>query len=167
MKKILSLLIAFCCLISFTITTVASTSSEPRFLFVLQAKQGEIVKTASGAFKLILHKTDINHITAFTDRPFRIVKTITGEQLASYWGESNPKGEVKKSFGDVAPNAIIVLDSKVQPVQLTSMSIHGNTIVYALKEDDTPIHPIKGSHAAVFIDSIEAYPIQFNDVKPK
>lgn len=73
----------------------------PSFLFVIDAKQGEIKKDKNGQYHLILKKVDMNQVIMFSDRPQRIVKYITGKDLQTLW-----KGG-KNSFEKDPPNAVL------------------------------------------------------------
>ena len=73
----------------------------PSFLFVIDAKQGEIKKDTNGQFHLMFKHADMNHVIMFSDRPNRIVKTITGKDLQKLW----PVG--KNSFEKDPPNAVL------------------------------------------------------------
>ena len=64
-------------------TDIAKKAAE--FLYVIDAKQGEIKKDKNRQFHLVLEHADINHVIMFSDRPNRIVKYITGEKLQSLW----------------------------------------------------------------------------------
>ena len=73
----------------------------PSFMFVIDAKQGEIKKDKNGQYHLILQKVDMNQVIMFSDRPQRIVKYITGKDLQSLWKEG------KNSFEKDPPNAVL------------------------------------------------------------
>ncbi len=81
--------------------TTDKTKKAPSFLFVIDAKQGEITKDKNGQFHLVLKHADMNHVIMFSDRPNRIVKYIKGERLQSMWKEG------KDSFEKVPPNAVL------------------------------------------------------------
>ena len=69
------------------VTKVAPTAVAKKalsFLFVIQAKQGTI-ETKNGKTYLVLQHTDVNHVIMFSDRPNRIVKVITGNDLQKLW----------------------------------------------------------------------------------
>ena len=82
-------------------STTTVTKKAPSFLFVIDAKQGDITKDKNGQFHLELKHADMNHVIQFSDRPNRIVKYITGAKLQSLW----PEG--RDSFKKDPPNAVL------------------------------------------------------------
>ena len=115
------------------------------------AQQAQVEKTAKG-YMLTLKKVYMKNILAFSDRPYHVKKHISVEQLTSLWhsGENN--------FTDSPPNAAIVMDEKVQAVQLISIQIKGNEVSFNLAPDDGPIQEMSGSHVSVFIDGVAEDP---------
>ena len=73
----------------------------PSFMFVIDAKKGQIKKDKNGQYHLILKKVDMNQVIMFSDRPQRIVKYITGKDLQTLWKEG------KNSFKKDPPNAVL------------------------------------------------------------
>ena len=67
---------------------------------MIQAKQGKI-ETKNGKTYLVLQHADVNHVIMFSDRPNRIVKTITGNDLQKLWKVGN------NSFEKDPPNAVL------------------------------------------------------------
>ena len=62
--------------------SVNTAKKAPSFLFVIQAKKGEITyNKKTGQHELVLNKADVHHVIMFSDRPYRIVKYITGKEL--------------------------------------------------------------------------------------
>jgi len=93
-------------------TTVAKKA--PSWLFVLQAKKGTITKTdKKGVYTLTIKHSDMGPAIAFTDRPDRIVKKITPEQLKKIWNkgpnsfEKDPPNSVLSAAG-VTPRIVIL-----------------------------------------------------------
>ena len=77
----------------------------PSFLFVLQANEATIypVKGKPNTYTMTMKLADDNlsKIIAFSDRPYRIVKTMTAKQLQDSWGEGS------NSFKEDPPNAVL------------------------------------------------------------
>ena len=99
----------------------------PSFLFVVQAKKGEIKKNKAGHYELILNKADVNHVIMFSDRPYRIVKHITGKNLAADWSVGS------NSFKVDPPNAVLSANGmKAEIIILSSMQVKGQHIIFGL-----------------------------------
>ena len=108
-------------------STVAHKKA-PSFLFVVQAKKGEIKKNKAGHYELVLNKADVNHVIMFSDRPYRIVKYITGKNLATEW----TKG--KNSFKDDPPNAVLSgTGMKAEIVILSSIHVKDQQVIFGLQ----------------------------------
>ena len=111
-------------------TSVAKKA--PSFLFVIQAKQGKI-ETKNGKTYLVLKHADVNHVIMFSDRPNRIVKTITGNDLQKLWKVGN------NSFEKDPPNAVLSsAGQKAQIVILNGMTVTDTTVVFpiSISEDE-------------------------------
>ena len=57
------------------------------FLFVVSADKAKITHLKDGKYSLVIQRSDLNRVIAFSDRPYRIVKYITGTELQKIWGE--------------------------------------------------------------------------------
>ena len=77
----------------------------PSFLFVVSADKAKISHLKDGKYSLEIQKSDMNQVIAFSDRPNRIVKYITGSELQKIWGEG------KNSYKSDPPNAVISADN--------------------------------------------------------
>ena len=89
-------------------TTAAAAKDHkkaPSFLFVVSADKAKIIHLKDGTYSLVIQKSDMNQVIAFSDRPNRIVKYITGSELQKIWGEG------KNSFKKDPPNAVISADN--------------------------------------------------------
>ena len=111
-------------------TTVAKKA--PSFLFVIQAKQGTI-ETKNGKTYLVLKHADVNHVIMFSDRPNRIVKVVTGNDLQKLWKVG------KDSFEKDPPNAVLSsAGQKAQIVILNGITVTDTTVVFpiSISEDE-------------------------------
>ena len=107
--------------------TAVTHKKAPSFLFVIQAKKGEIKKNKAGHYELILNKADVNHVIMFSDRPYRIVKHITGKNLAADWSVGS------NSFKVDPPNAVLSANGmKAEIIILSSMQVKGRQIIFGL-----------------------------------
>ncbi len=103
---------------------------EPSYLFVVQAEQG-MIETIDGQTKLVLKHTDVHHVIKFSDRPYRSVKYITGEDLKNLWKED------KDSFADDPPNAVLSsAGQKAQIVILNGMTVTKTTVEFPISISD-------------------------------
>ena len=85
-------------------TTAAAAKEHkkaPSFLFVVSADKAKISHIKDGKYSLEIQKSDMNKVIEFSDRPYRIVKYITGSDLQKIWGEG------KDSFAVDPPNAVL------------------------------------------------------------
>ena len=89
-------------------TTAAAAKDHkkaPSFLFVVSADKAKISHLKDGKASLVIQQSDMNKVIAFSDRPNRIVKEITGSDLVKLW----PEG--KNSYESDPPNAVISADN--------------------------------------------------------
>ena len=77
------------------------TKKAPSFLFVVSAKKAHIKKDKDGNTLLVIKKSDLSEVIEFSDRPYRIIKYITGSDIAKDWGKG------KNSFVVDPPNAVL------------------------------------------------------------
>jgi len=82
-------------------TAKKQTNKPLEWLFAVTAKQGMLSNEAGNYFLDIKHD-DVERIVAFTDRPNRIVKTMTATGLADEWISAG-----SNSFKEDPPNASI------------------------------------------------------------
>ena len=107
--------------------SAANEKKAPSFLFVIQAKQGKI-ETQNGKTNLVLKHADVNHVIMFSDRPQRIVKTITGNDLQKLWKVGND------SFEKDPPNAVLSsAGQKAQIVILNGIEVTKDTVVFPIR----------------------------------
>ena len=120
----------------------ANEKKAPSFLFVIQAKQGKI-ETKNGKTYLVLQHADVNHVIMFSDRPNRIVKTITGNDLQKLWKVGND------SFEKDPPNAVLSsAGQKAQIVILNGITVTDNTVKLAISVSEDEKKAIGQSVAA-------------------
>ena len=99
----------------------------PSWMFVVSATKGEIKRGKDGKHLLVIQKADMKKATAFTDRPYRDVKDITGKRLLKLWHEG------KNSFKQDPPNAVLSgANKKPIIVILTGMESTKDSIKYHL-----------------------------------
>ena len=98
---------------------VKAEHKAPSFLFVVYSEKANIKKLKDGRYTLTMKHTDINHVIEFSDRPYRIVKYITGNNLQKLWSKG------KNSFAADPPNAVLSA-SKLKPIIIVLYSIQVN-----------------------------------------
>ena len=93
------------------------------FLFVLHAKKGTVCPTQAtiknnkkGIYTLKMNQSDADQVLAFSNRPYRKVDVLAGEQLADYWKPG------VNSFAADPPNAVLS-GSNLNPVIVVLRSI--------------------------------------------
>ena len=134
----------FCALV--LAVSCSKTEEKPSYLYVITSKHGEIKQTSDGSWELILDHGNIEEVLAFSDRPYRIVKHITGEELKKLWPEGH------NSFEKDPPNATVVINQHVHTVQLLSIHVGGSKTTYKLKSDGPKsLYQVDGA-TQVFID---------------
>ena len=73
----------------------------------------------------MIQKSDMNRVIEFSDRPYRIVKYITGGELQKIWGEG------KNSFADDPPNAVLsAANQKPVIVVLDGMQVDKSQVTF-------------------------------------
>ncbi len=108
--------------------TKDSKKKAPSFLFVVSANKAKITRLKDGKYSLVIQKSDMNRVIEFSDRPYRIVKYITGSELQKIWGEDG-----KRSFVVDPPNAVLsAASSKPVIVVLDGMQVSKEQVTYTL-----------------------------------
>jgi hypothetical protein len=116
----------------------ANEKKAPSFLFVIQAKQGKI-ETKNGKTYLVLKHADVNHVIMFSDRPNRIVKTITGNDLQKLWKVGND------SFEKDPPNAVLSsAGQKAQIVILNGIEVSKDNVVFPISVRKEAVSAVGG-----------------------
>ena len=124
-------------------TSVAKKA--PSWLFVLQAKKGTMSKTdKKGVYTLLIKHSDMGPAIAFTDRPDRIVKKITPEQLKSIWNKG------VDSFEKDPPNAVFTAQGhQAVIVEITGFKVLPEAHAHRLTFIVTGHHPLLAAGAEV------------------
>ena len=117
----------FCALI--LAVSCGKTESKPSYLLVVMSNHGEVKKASDGSYQLILDHGDIEKVLAFTDRPYRIVKHLTGEELKSLWSEG------PNSFTKDHPNAAVIINQHLQTVELINIKVEGKKTIFTVQAD--------------------------------
>ena len=89
----------------------------PGFLYVLTAKGAEIEKVGGDQYTLTLRQADVDHVLQFSDRPYRLAKYISAEELVKSWSVG------KNSFEKDPPNAALVAHGLKQAVVIELRSV--------------------------------------------
>ena len=121
---------------------------QPSYLFVITSNNGVIQPTSDGSYQLILNHGDVEKVLVFSDRPYRLVRHITGEALNTMWSEGT------NSFADDHPNAAVVINQHVQTVILTSITVQGDHTIFTIEADgQNSLVEIMGA-CQVFVDDM-------------
>ena len=98
----------------------------PEYLFVITAKSAEITKISDNRYRLTMKHTDIDHVLQFSDRPYRIAKYITADELKKSWKIG------KNSFGKDPPNAGLVAHGlkEAYVVELLDMAVSKEHVLF-------------------------------------
>ena len=62
------------------------TKKALRFLFVLYAENAKMIRLKNDKYSMEMQHTNINHVIKFSDRPYRIVQYITGNESEKIMG---------------------------------------------------------------------------------
>ena len=102
------------------------STKAPSYLFVLQAEKGTLKSLGKdGLFKLTLKHTDVNNVIEFSDRPYRMVKYITADQLKNSWNKGT------NSFESDPPNAVLMAKGhKAQIIVLKGMTVTNDNVSF-------------------------------------
>jgi len=109
-------------------TSSNETSTPESWLFSHTAESGEIRELADGSLELVLRSID-EHVTAFSDRPYREAKIESVEWLVSTWDEL---------FAGSPPNAVLVEHqpdgvAKSVVVELNSPRLTDGELIYSVE----------------------------------
>ena len=127
--KRLTTLIAGSALVLSTACAIAAPAQARSYLYALSGKNGLIRKTTNGQYLLEMTLPIKNQVTMFSDRPYRIVKPISGNELKKIWDKGGPN-----SFAANPPNAVLEIASmQAKVVTLTGFQFRGNQALYTFK----------------------------------
>lgn len=133
-----SLILSLFLILPFQLSTAyAETDKDKKksveWLFVITSNEGEIKQNDQGQYELILKHAHIERVLAFSDRPNRIVKMISPNDLKKLWGEG------KHSFEKDPPNAVAVFGQEKIAMQLRSVSVDKDKTAFVVRSDDDKI----------------------------
>ena len=130
----------------------ASSTSKPAlisFLFVVSSDKAKVTMPSQTTYKLTILRSDLNQVLVFSDRPERIVHTITAKELQANWKVAS------NSFKVDPPNAVLSsYETKPVIVILQSMQVNKNDISFTFTTD----HPMTARHmkkVTLTIDEID------------
>lgn len=116
------------------------------WMYVLVGDNGKIVK-AKDTYLLVLDRDNLTSLR-FTDRPVRLTKHVTAQELKDNWKIG------LNDFQDDHPNAAVVVSGKTQTVQLASMNITSDTVEFELLPDgNNAIATVEEGATVAFIDA--------------
>ena len=134
MKKMFYWVVTFvCCLGLFSCSkpAVEKKTEKPSFLFVIQAKTGQIIKEGKTS-KLIMNTSNLDKMIMFSDCPIRYHSYSDNEKLKQIWIEGD------NSFEKDPPNAVLTAAGQKAEIKiLTSISVKGDTVTIGLKNEPT------------------------------
>lgn len=128
-SKLIKMLI---CILSLYISTAYAESTQKQtnnthvnYMYVVAAGRGHIQHVSTNHYILSMQIPSVNQVIQFSDRPQRIVKYISGQDLTNSWSQGD------NSFTQDPPNAVLSgynLSPKI--IVLTRERIQGDTISY-------------------------------------
>ena len=130
MKRLISYPLIFIMLLMLSVGLHAKeptkTKKAPEFLFVITAKSAEIKQIGKNRYTLTMNHTDVDHVLMFSDRPYRLAKYITADELAKMWQVGI------NSFEKDPPNAGLVAHGfkHATVVELLGMDVNKQQVVY-------------------------------------
>ena len=134
MRKLFYWVVTFvCCLGLFSCSkpAVEKKTEKPSFLFVIQAKTGQIIKEGKTS-KLIMNTSNLDKMIMFSDCPLRYHSYSDNEKLKQIWIEGD------NSFEKDPPNAVLTAAGQKAEIKiLTSISVKGDTVTIGLKNEPT------------------------------
>lgn len=86
--------------VNWRLTKLLSLSQKYELLYVINAKDGQLIKNANGDYVLVLQKP-FHNVVYFTDRPQRISSTISLKDFMKFWKMGD------KAFANNPPNAYL------------------------------------------------------------
>lgn len=112
-------------------TDFASKQKPTTFLFSVSAGKGKIEKNpVTGEYMLSMQVSDKKQVLMFSDRPYRIVKYISGKELKQLWSQGS------NNFKQDPPNAVLSShNNEPRIIILKSVHVNGDTISYRFTTD--------------------------------
>ena len=137
----------FCALILVVSCSKSEEKPKPSFLLVVISNHGEIRQASDGSWELVLDHGDIEKVLAFSDRPYRVVKHLAGDQLQTLWSKGS------NAFEEDPPNATVVINQHLQTVELLSLRLEGSKTIFKIRSDGSSSMTAAAGRSQVFIDS--------------
>ena len=108
-------------------STTQTVSQAPlSWLFMLNADDVKLTNT-NNQLQLHIPARKIK-ITAFADRPYRAVHSITADRFLKFW---QPEG----TFSKDSPNAVVYLDGKHAIITITNVERQGQYLIATIQPD--------------------------------
>ena len=156
MKRLISYPLMFIMLLMLSVGLHAKeptkTKKVPEFLFVITAKSAEIKQVGKNRYTLTMNHTDVDHVLMFSDRPYRLAKYITAEELKKSWKVGI------NSFEKEPPNAGLVAHGfkHATVVELLGMNVNNQQVVYHFSFLEGEVESIGHMRdVSIFIDEFE------------
>ncbi len=108
----------------------SAIKASPSYLYVIEAQSGVLQKIPeySGRYHLTLDQVDVDHILAFSDRPYRIVRYTSAHQLKKDWAHG------QNNFVEDPPNAVLLAKGhSAQVVVLEDMRLDAKQISFDVR----------------------------------
>ena len=108
-------------------TPQSALKNAPSFMFVVSAKNAQLKPGKDGNTLLVIKKSDLDRTIEFSDRPYRIVKYITGSDLEKDWNKGY------NSFAADPPNAVLsAANMKPQIVVVNGINVSDSVVTLKL-----------------------------------
>lgn len=108
--------------------TAAKAANAPSYLFVLSAREAKAKRLRRGYTLLSFNQSNVNQVVMFSDRPSRIVTTITDDELNKLWKEGDD------SFEKDPPNAVLSAKGVLpQIVTIIGIQVSQDGVVYRIR----------------------------------
>ncbi len=124
----------FAALLLFTLASCDSSKPSSQkgkvtYNFVILSNYGKILQAADGSYQLILDHADVEKVLAFSNRPYRLVRNMTGEALKSMWFQG------PNSLAGDPPNATVIINQQLQTIIILNMNVVGDQTICTIRAD--------------------------------
>ena len=120
--------------------------NKDQFALVILSSYGKIQQTPAGVFQLIFNESSIENVVAFSNRPYRIIKTATAKSLV------NSLSEGLKPSPAGPPNASVIINQQIQTVMLLDVVVNGGEVIFTVKADGSQSLIPSSGRTSMFID---------------
>jgi hypothetical protein len=146
MKRMMTVVIGFVC-VFVMLSAWAKPPKMCAYLYLVSGTNGKIKQISERSYQLTMTMPTTNQVTVFSDRPYRIIKSISGLELEKTWGQA-PNTRLAANPLNIV---VEIADRDTKVVTLTDLQINGRQAIYTFTSTSLPSSWKKSNNFLVHI----------------